>query len=106
MGERFEIPERRELPEQDGRSYPRLVAIMQRLLGPGGCPWDREQSFESLRKYVLEEACEVIDAIDGGQPEALQDELGDLLLQVVFLGELARRDGKFGPDDVVRSIVE
>jgi len=79
---------------------------MRRLLGPDGCPWDREQSFESLRKYVLEEACEVIDAIDGGKPEAMQDELGDLLLQVVFLGELARRDGKFGPDDVVRSIVE
>jgi tetrapyrrole methylase family protein/MazG family protein/ATP diphosphatase len=59
-----------------------------------------------LRKYVLEEACEVIDAIDSGRPEALKDELGDLLLQVVFLGELARRDGNFGPDDVVRAIVE
>jgi tetrapyrrole methylase family protein/MazG family protein/ATP diphosphatase len=79
---------------------------MQRLMAPDGCPWDREQSYASLRKYVLEEACEVIDAIDSGRPEALQDELGDLLLQVVFLGELARRDGKFGPDDVVRAIVE
>ena len=106
MGESFEIPASLELDEQQGQSYPSLVAIMRRLLAPDGCPWDREQSYASLRKYVLEEACEVIDAIDSGRPEALQDELGDLLLQVVFLGELARRDGKFGPDDVVRSIVE
>jgi MazG family protein len=106
MGESFEIPARRAASEQQGETYPRLVAIMQRLLAPDGCPWDREQSYASLRKYVLEEACEVIDAIDSGRPEALQDELGDLLLQVVFLGELARRDGKFGPDDVVRAIIE
>src|SRR5262245_40902272 len=49
---------------QDGSTLPRLVAVMQRLLAPDGCPWDREQSFETLRKYALEEACEVIDAID------------------------------------------
>src|SRR6185369_13836775 len=106
MGESFELPETLELTEQQGQSYPRLVQIMQRLLAPDGCPWDQEQSYASLRKYVLEEACEVIDAIDSGQPAALKDELGDLLLQVVFLGELARRDGKFGSDDVVRAIVE
>lgn len=106
MGESFELPESPKLDEQQGQSYPRLVAIMQRLLAPDGCPWDREQSYASLRQYVLEEACEVIDAIDSGRPEALKDELGDLLLQVVFLGELARRDGHFGPDDVVRAIVE
>jgi tetrapyrrole methylase family protein/MazG family protein/ATP diphosphatase len=107
MGESFDLPESAvPLADQRGQSYPSLVAIMQRLLAPDGCPWDREQSYASLRKYVLEEACEVIDAIDSGRPEALKDELGDLLLQVVFLGELARRDGKFGPDDVVRAIVE
>jgi tetrapyrrole methylase family protein/MazG family protein/ATP diphosphatase len=106
MAESFEIPVPPELDEQQGQSYPRLVAIMQRLLSPDGCPWDREQTYASLRRYVLEEACEVIDAIDSGKPEALMDELGDLLLQVVFLGELARRDGAFGPDDVVRAIVE
>src|SRR5258706_5608207 len=106
MAESFELPASRKLAEQQGETYPSLGAIMQRLLAPDGCPWDREQSYESLRKYVLEEACEVIDAIDSGRPEALLDELGDLLLQVVFLGELARRDGKFGPDDVVRAIVE
>src|SRR5690348_6958696 len=99
MGDRFDVPASRKLDEQRGETYPELVAIMQRLLAPDGCPWDREQSYASLRKYVLEEACEVIDAIDSGRPEALLDELGDLLLQVVFLGELARRDGTFGPDD-------
>ena len=106
MGETFDIPESPPLAQQRGQTYPSLVSLMQRLLAPDGCPWDREQSYESLRKYVLEEACEVIDAIDSGSPEALKDELGDLLLQVVFLGELARGDGAFGPDDVVRTIVE
>jgi MazG family protein len=106
MGETFDIPASPPLAEQRGQTYPSLVSIMQRLLAPDGCPWDREQSYESLRKYVLEEACEVIDAIDSGSREALKDELGDLLLQVVFLGELARTDGAFGPDDVVRTIVE
>jgi MazG family protein len=106
MGETFDIPASPPLAEQRGQTYPSLVRIMQRLLAPDGCPWDREQSYESLRKYVLEEACEVIDAIDSGSREALKDELGDLLLQVVFLGELARTDGAFGPDDVVRTIVE
>jgi len=79
---------------------------MQRLLAEDGCPWDREQDFRSLRRYVLEEACEVIDAIDKGDPAELKDELGDLALQVVFLGELARREQSFGPDDVIRAIIE
>jgi MazG family protein len=106
MAEGFEIPRGLPLDEQRGQSYPALIALMRRLLAPDGCPWDREQTYASLRKYVLEEACEVIDAIDSGRPEALVDELGDLLLQVAFLGELLRGDGKFGPDDVVRAIVE
>jgi len=79
---------------------------MQRLLAPDGCPWDREQSYESLRRYVLEEAAEVVDAIDRGDLGELRDELGDLLLQAVFLGELARREGAFGPDDVIKAIVD
>jgi MazG family protein len=106
MGVSFDLPEMPPLPEQQGGTYTSLVAIMRRLLAPGGCPWDREQSFESLRKYVLEEACEVIDAVDSGDRDAIKDELGDLLLQVVFMGELAREEGSFGPDDVVRAIVE
>lgn len=106
MGRSFDIPQPRPLDEQRGETYPSLVAIMQRLLGEGGCPWDREQTMESLRRYVLEEACEVIDAIDSGDRAALEEELGDLALQVVFLGELARKERSFGPDDVVRAIVE
>lgn len=91
---------------QDGATLVRLVGVMRRLLAPDGCPWDREQSFESLRKYVLEEACEVIDAIEGGDRNALREELGDLILQVVFQAELARREGSFAIDDVIASIVE
>ncbi len=94
------------LAQQDGATIARLVAVMRRLLAPDGCPWDREQSFETLRKYTLEEACEVIDAIDSGDRKALREELGDLLLQVVFQAELARREGAFALDDVVSGIVE
>jgi tetrapyrrole methylase family protein/MazG family protein/ATP diphosphatase len=93
-------------PSQDGATIARLSAVMRRLLDPGGCPWDREQTFESLRKYTLEEACEVIDAIDAGDRKAMREELGDLLLQVVFQAELARREGSFGLDDVVAGIVD
>ncbi len=97
-----EIP----LDEQQGQTFPYLVRLMQRLLAPDGCPWDREQDEKSLRSYVLEEACEVIDAIDSEDATALCDELGDLALQIVFLAELARNKRQFGPDDVVRAISE
>jgi MazG family protein len=94
------------LAEQRGEAYVRLVEVMQRLLAPGGCPWDREQNPATLRRYVLEEACEVIDAIDAGDRASLREELGDLLLQVVFLGELMRKEGAFGPDDIVKGITD
>src|SRR3954453_9252335 len=94
------------LDAQDGTTLSRLVGVMRRLLAPDGCPWDREQSFETLRRYVLEEACEVIDAIDKGDRKELREELGDLLLQVVFQAELGRREGSFAIDDVVSGIVE
>jgi MazG family protein len=106
MGRPFPLPDALPLAEQQGATYPSLVLLMQRLLATDGCPWDREQDYASIRRYVLEEACEVIDAIDTQDFDGLREELGDLALQVVFLGELARRDGRFGPDDVVRSIVE
>ncbi len=92
-------------PEQRGQSLPELVELMQRLLAPDGCPWDREQTLETLRTFVIEEAHEVVDAIDRGSPEALREELGDLLLQIVFQSEIGRAKGWFGPDDVVRGIV-
>jgi tetrapyrrole methylase family protein/MazG family protein/ATP diphosphatase len=91
---------------QDGATLSRLVGVMRRLLGPGGCPWDREQTFETTRKYVIEEACEVIDAIDSGDRDALREELGDLVLQVVFLGELARKEKAFAIDDAIAGIVD
>lgn len=94
------------LADQDGQSYPRLVELMRRLLAPDGCPWDRDQSFSTIRRYVLEEAAEVVDAIDREDYDEVCAELGDLLLQVVFLGELAQREGRFGHDDIVAGIVE
>ena len=106
----FDIPPPLPLAAQRGQTFVSLVELMQRLLAPDGCPWDREQDPRSLRRYVLEEACEVIDAIDaigsGGDPGALADELGDLALQIVFLAELGRKEARFGPDDVVRGICE
>lgn len=94
-----------ELEKQSGATLDRLVGLMRRLLADDGCPWDREQSLETLRKYVLEEACEVIDAIDKGDRAGLKEELGDLLLQVVFQAELARKERSFAIDDVVEAIV-
>jgi MazG family protein len=94
------------LTEQKGEGFLRVVELMQRLLAADGCPWDREQTPASLRRYVLEEACEVIDAIDEGDRAHLKEELGDLLLQVVFLGELMRNEGAFGPDDIARGLVD
>lgn len=91
---------------QDGATLTRLVGVTRRLLGPGGCPWDREQTFETTRKYVLEEACEVVDAIDSGDRAALREELGDLVLQVVFLAELARAEKAFAIDDAIAGIVD
>jgi MazG family protein len=94
------------VPAQDGATIVRLVGVMRRLLGPGGCPWDREQSLETLRKYLIEETCEVVDAIDSKDRDSLREELGDLLLQVVFQSELTRTEGAFGIDDVVAGIVD
>ncbi|MFN9811213.1 MAG: nucleoside triphosphate pyrophosphohydrolase [Deltaproteobacteria bacterium] len=92
------------LAEQRGTTLPHLVEIMQRLLAPDGCPWDREQTLETLRPFVVEEAHEVVDAIDRGDMADLREELGDFLLQIVFQSELARARGLFGPDDVVAAI--
>lgn len=106
MGRPFEVPAARELAIQDGGTYPQVVALMRRLLAEDGCPWDREQTLSSLRQYVLEEACEVMDALQSGNRDSLRDELGDLAFQVVFLSELAQREGAFGHDDVFRGTIE
>ncbi len=91
---------------EPGDSLPRLVELMRTLLGPNGCPWDREQTLESLRQYVIEEAHEVVDAIDRGTPELLREELGDLLLQVVFQAALAEKNAWFDMDGVVEAICD
>lgn len=84
----------------------RLLDVMARLRAPDGCPWDREQTHATLRPYALEEAYEVVDAIDRGDPAELAAELGDLLLQVVFHAQLAAEAGTFSIADVARGIVE
>ena len=87
-------------------SFTRLVDIMARLRAPGGCPWDREQTPESLRPYLVEEVYEVLDAIDAGDADEIRDELGDLLLQVVFQSQLAAEAGRFTVADVARAIAD
>jgi tetrapyrrole methylase family protein / MazG family protein len=81
-----------------------LLAIMERLRGPDGCPWDREQTLRSLRPYVLEETYEVLEAIDAGDVQDHREELGDLLLQVVFQAQLRREEGAFDFADVADAI--
>lgn len=88
-------------------AFPELVRVMAKLRDPdGGCPWDLKQTHETLRRYALEEAYEVVDAIDSGDPDKLCEELGDLLLQVVFHAQLAAEDGVFDIEDVSAIIVE
>ena len=90
----------------DRPTFDDLVAIMARLRGPGGCPWDREQTHASLRPYLLEETYETLEAIDGKAPDKLQEELGDLLLQVVFHAQMAAEAGTFTISDVVAGLAE
>jgi MazG family protein len=82
----------------------RLVNVMNRLLAPDGCPWDREQTFESLRKYVIEEAFEVAEAIDSGSVDAIREELGDQVFLVAFLAAIAEARGAFKLEDVLTGI--
>lgn len=83
------------------RRFEELVELMARLRGPQGCPWDREQTPRSLRTYLLEETYEVLDAIERDDPRALQDELGDLLLQILFHAQMAQEQGRFTIEDVL-----
>jgi len=84
-----------------GERFERAVAIMERLRAPGGCPWDREQTFDSIKPYTLEETYEVLEAIDNRDWEELPGELGDLLLQVLFYSEMGKEQGTFSIDDVL-----
>ncbi len=86
--------------------FRRLVDIMARLRAPGGCPWDREQTMDTIKPYVLEETYEVLEAIDSRDWAALAEELGDLMLQAVFLSQIAAEEGRFSIDTALDAIAE
>lgn len=88
------------------QSFHQLVKLMETLRAPGGCPWDRKQTHRSLRPYLLEEAHEVLEAIDSKKPEKLKDELGDLLFQVIFHAQVAWEAGQFDIYDVVQGSLD
>ena len=87
-----------------GEQFAELVALVARLRAPDGCPWDRTQTFDSIKPYLLEETYEVVDAIDRRDFAELKSELGDLLLQVVFFSQMAAEEGRFTIDDVIERI--
>jgi tetrapyrrole methylase family protein/MazG family protein len=87
-----------------GAAFARLVALVERLRGPDGCPWDRAQTRESVSPYLVEETYEVVDALRSGAPPALKEELGDLLFQILFHADLSRDAGDFTVTDVIETI--
>jgi nucleoside triphosphate diphosphatase len=92
------------MPETTGDRFQRAVSIMERLRAPGGCPWDREQTFDSIKPYTLEETYEVLEAIDNRDWNELAGELGDLLLQVLFYSQMAKEERRFSIDDVLERL--
>jgi MazG family protein len=100
------IPEGPVPSSRNGARLLDLVRVMARLRGPGGCPWDHEQTHRTLARHLLEETHEVLDAIDADDPDRLRDELGDVLLQVVFHAQMAAEEGTFDVDDVAEATVE
>ena len=91
-------------PDQELGTFNTLVDIVAKLRAPKGCPWDREQTHDSLKRNLLEESYEVMEAIDQGNPDILSEELGDLMVQVVFHADIAREAGDFQLEDVLRNI--
>lgn len=96
----------RAAPPENLPPLERFVAVMRRLLEPDGCPWDRAQTHRSLKPYLVEEAYELLEAIDREDDAAIREELGDVLLQVVFHAELARAAGRWDLEDVARGIAD
>ena len=90
--------------QQAGEKFGELVEVMARLRAPGGCPWDRKQTFDTIKSYLLEETYEVMDAIDRRDWPHLAEELGDLLLQPVFFAEMATEEGLFTISDALDTI--
>ena len=87
-----------------GEWFEKLVAVQARLRAPNGCPWDREQTHATLRTYLIEEAYEVLEALEGGDDAKFAEEMGDLLLQIVFHSQIAREEGRFTVADVIREV--
>lgn len=86
--------------------FPELVSVMKKLRSPGGCPWDRQQTSQTLKPYLLEETYEVLEAIDEGNPEGLKEELGDLLFQILFHSRIAEERGEFHVEDVLAQTID
>ena len=91
---------------QPGGTYQSLDGVVARLLGPGGCPWDRQQTHQTLKRYLLEECYELMEAIDAGDAKGMMEELGDILAQVAFHIRLAQEEGSFSAEDVFGAIEE
>ncbi len=91
-------------PQSTGELFEALVGVMARLRGEGGCPWDREQTHASLKRYAVEETYELLEAIDQDDASAIRDELGDVLLQVLFHAQMAREDGRFAIEEVMAGL--
>src|SRR5256886_4199908 len=87
-----------------GQWFEKLVALQKRLRAPNGCPWDREQTHSTLRTYLIEEAYEVLDALESGEDAKFAEEMGDLLLQIVFHSQIASEEGRFTVSDVIREV--
>jgi tetrapyrrole methylase family protein / MazG family protein len=99
------VPEGPVPSSRQGERLLDLVRVMARLRGPGGCPWDAEQTHASLARHLLEETHELLEAIDAGDDDAMRDELGDVLLQVVFHAQMAADEGRWDVDDVAEALV-
>jgi MazG family protein len=87
-----------------GQWFEKLAAVQERLRAPDGCPWDREQTHASLRTYLIEEAYEVLEALEGGDDAKFAEEMGDLLLQIIFHSQIAKEEGRFSVSDVIREV--
>lgn len=98
------VPEGPVPSSQEGKRVLDLVKIMARLRGPGGCPWDAEQTHETLAPHLLEETHELVEAVDAADSDAIRDELGDVLLQVVFHAQIAADEGRWDVDDVAEGL--
>ena len=94
----------KSVEERAAEAFANLTEIIAKLRAPDGCPWDREQTHESLKPFIVEESYEVIDAIDRGKPADLKEELGDLLLQIMLQSEISREEGEFDIADVVTGL--